>query len=343
MLQYPIWNLCDSAFHHAHWDQTEESLCPSLGSRPTLVQGPSAHVPLLFGTTFHYLSVQPPRLPPSEDVSKHTFSTWPSPRRHRCAQLPVDVTERLQRLRIWTPIWLLRHWTWLRRGYWRYRNLIDWLIYIVKSALLSFRKWHIILKCALIDNFRNWRWNVSSLYIITEIFIRLSAYLRLVNGLMSTSKCCQARATFPVEIFTGQVNMFLLCFWPSELRIRTFNNYKHFISIPAAIGTLKTLQEYNQENPLIPRGTNGDGLGLSLLRSPGDPLVGPRVSGCKQLSAANVHQFTCSLPEQDHNSFIVQRLFQIHVLQWMGASLWRKVNTEKNKMRNWILNLYPKQ
>ena len=31
----------------------EESLCPSLGSRPTLVQGPSAHVSLLFGTTFH--------------------------------------------------------------------------------------------------------------------------------------------------------------------------------------------------------------------------------------------------------------------------------------------------
>ena len=115
-------------FHHAHWDQTEESLCPSLGSRPTLVQGPSVHVPLLFGTTFHYLSVQPPRLPPSEDVSKHTFSTWPYPRRHRCALLPVDVTERLQRLRIWTPIWLLRHWAWLRRGYWRYRNLIDWLI-----------------------------------------------------------------------------------------------------------------------------------------------------------------------------------------------------------------------
>ena len=37
----------------------------------------SAHVPLLFGTTFHYLFAQPPRLPPSEDVSKHTLSTWP--------------------------------------------------------------------------------------------------------------------------------------------------------------------------------------------------------------------------------------------------------------------------
>ena len=32
-------------FHHAYWDQKEESLCPSLGSRPTLVQGPSSHVP----------------------------------------------------------------------------------------------------------------------------------------------------------------------------------------------------------------------------------------------------------------------------------------------------------
>ena len=120
----------------SHWDQREESLCPSLGSRPTLAQGPSAHVPLLFGTTFHYLGVQPPRLPPSEDVSKHTFSTWPSPRRHRCAQLPVDVTERLQQLLIWTPIWLLRHWAWLRQGYWRYRNLIDWLIELQHSSLL---------------------------------------------------------------------------------------------------------------------------------------------------------------------------------------------------------------
>ena len=43
-------------FHRSHRDQTKESLCSSLGSRPTLAQGPSAHVPLLFGTTFHYLS-----------------------------------------------------------------------------------------------------------------------------------------------------------------------------------------------------------------------------------------------------------------------------------------------
>ena len=54
----------------------------------------------------------------------------PPPGRHRCAPLPVDVTERLQRLRIWTPIWPLRHWAWLRWvigaiEIW----LIDWLIW----------------------------------------------------------------------------------------------------------------------------------------------------------------------------------------------------------------------
>ena len=62
----------------------------------------SSFAPSLWNNpTFHYLSVQQPRLPPSEDVSKHSFSTWPScsppppfpTRRHRCAQRPVDVTE----------------------------------------------------------------------------------------------------------------------------------------------------------------------------------------------------------------------------------------------------------
>ena len=76
------------------------------------------------------MSVQPPRLPPLEDISKHTFSTWPSPCRHRCTQRPVEVMEWLQPLCIWTTIWLLHHWVWLRRVYWRYRNLI-WLIDII--------------------------------------------------------------------------------------------------------------------------------------------------------------------------------------------------------------------
>ena len=37
-----------------------------------MAQRPSALAPLLFETTFHYLSVQPRRLPPSENVSKLT-------------------------------------------------------------------------------------------------------------------------------------------------------------------------------------------------------------------------------------------------------------------------------
>ena len=73
-------SLLDSHFSSITFTEIKQrNHCPSLGSRPILAQGPSAHVPLLFGTTFHYLSVQPPRLPPSEDVSKHTFSTWPFP------------------------------------------------------------------------------------------------------------------------------------------------------------------------------------------------------------------------------------------------------------------------
>ena len=81
-------------FHHTHWDQIEELLCPSLGSGPILAQGFSALAPLLFGTTFHYLSIQPPPLPPWEDVSKRNFLIWPPPppHRHRYAQQPVDVT-----------------------------------------------------------------------------------------------------------------------------------------------------------------------------------------------------------------------------------------------------------
>ena len=54
-----------------HASQTEESLCPSLGSLPTLAQGPSALAPLLFGTTFYYLSVQPPQLSPSAKTSQN--------------------------------------------------------------------------------------------------------------------------------------------------------------------------------------------------------------------------------------------------------------------------------
>ena len=108
----------------------EESLCPSLGSGPTLAQGPSALAPLLFGTTFHYLSSATFRRCLKTYLFDLASPPPPPPRRHRCALLPVDVTERLQQLHIWTPIWLLRHRAWLRQGCWCYRNLIDWYIYI---------------------------------------------------------------------------------------------------------------------------------------------------------------------------------------------------------------------
>ena len=82
---------------------------------------------------------------------------------HRCAQLPVDVTERLKRLLIWTPIWLLRHWAWLLRGYWRYRNLIDWLIDWLRGISLRYSRipapaWPLCL-CAY----------VGSAYLLVEV------------------------------------------------------------------------------------------------------------------------------------------------------------------------------
>ena len=67
-------------FHHVHLDQTEESPCRSLGSRPMLVQG---HIGLLFETAFHYLSIHPPQLLLLVvDISKLILLTWPYPGRH---------------------------------------------------------------------------------------------------------------------------------------------------------------------------------------------------------------------------------------------------------------------
>ena len=68
----------------------------------------------------------------------------------RLGLLPVDtgvpycLLMLLQRLRIWTPIWLLRHWAWLRRGYWRYRNLIDWLIDTTFWNLFTVSLWQVM-------------------------------------------------------------------------------------------------------------------------------------------------------------------------------------------------------
>ena len=63
----------------------------------------------------------------------------PFPRRHRHARWPVDVVELLPRFRCWALIWMSRHWAWLRRGYWRYRNLVDWLIDFVGGLPFTFK------------------------------------------------------------------------------------------------------------------------------------------------------------------------------------------------------------
>ena len=85
-------------------------------------------MPRLFGTTSRCLSVQPVQLLPSRNIWRHISLIWPFPNRYRHSPWPVDVTELFPRFCCWALIWLSRQWAWLRRGYWRYRNLIDWLI-----------------------------------------------------------------------------------------------------------------------------------------------------------------------------------------------------------------------
>ena len=111
--------------HHflpIHWDQTMIILCQSLGSRPMLVQELFTVVPRLFGTTSGCLPVQ---FLPLINIWRHISSIWPFSHRYRHSPWPVDVTKLFLRFCCWTLIWLSHHWAWLRRGYWRYRSLID--------------------------------------------------------------------------------------------------------------------------------------------------------------------------------------------------------------------------
>ena len=64
----------------------------------------------------------------SEIIGEHSRNhVVPSVKSCIFIQWPVDVTELFPRC-CWTLIWLSRHWAWLRRGYWRYSSLNDWLI-----------------------------------------------------------------------------------------------------------------------------------------------------------------------------------------------------------------------
>ena len=135
-LQYPAWKTaCLSSLHACRITsipftkiKTMIIICQSLGSRLTQVQELFTLMPHLFGTTCRCLSVQPFQLLPLRNIWRHISLTWPFPHRYRHAWWLVVSTVLFPRFCCWTPIWLSRHWAWLRRGYWRYRDLIDWLI-----------------------------------------------------------------------------------------------------------------------------------------------------------------------------------------------------------------------
>ena len=110
------------------WDQTTIIVCQYLGSRPTQVQELSTHVLRLFETTSRCLSIQPFQLLPSRNNWRHISLILPFLHRHWHAQWPVDVMELFLWWCCWTLFRLSRHSAWPGRGYWHYRNLIDWLI-----------------------------------------------------------------------------------------------------------------------------------------------------------------------------------------------------------------------
>ena len=62
----------------------------------------------------------------NKHLRTHISLTWPFPHRYCHSTWPVDGTELVLQFCCWTPIWLSHHWAWLWRGYWSYRNLIDW-------------------------------------------------------------------------------------------------------------------------------------------------------------------------------------------------------------------------
>ena len=103
-------------------------------SWPVGAQGQDQHKCKSYSLSCPVSSEQPPAVcpyshftyylqPTSEDTS-----LWLFPHRRQYAQRPVDVTKLLHLFYCWTPIWLSHHWAWHQRGYWRYRNLFDWLI-----------------------------------------------------------------------------------------------------------------------------------------------------------------------------------------------------------------------
>ena len=99
------------------WSQASSQVRVKLGCF-TLVPLPSCS-----------MSIQPPQLQPSENVSRHISLTWPFLHRHQHTWWPFDVAVQLYRYCCQTLLRLLHHW-----GYWGCRNF-DWLDTSVSTAI----------------------------------------------------------------------------------------------------------------------------------------------------------------------------------------------------------------
>ena len=111
-VKYHLFSFTPCLFHHSHpvsLDQTKESLCRTLESRPTQAQRYITLAPLPFQTApticlFRHLNCN------HQEMSQNTF-VWPGlPPIDTRARWPVDVKELLHRFCCWTLIRLLRHW-----------------------------------------------------------------------------------------------------------------------------------------------------------------------------------------------------------------------------------------
>ena len=151
-------------FHPIHWDQIMIIICQYLGSRPTQAQQLFTLVLRLLGTTC-CLVVQSFQLLPLRNIWRHISSTWLFPHRYWHARWTVDVMELFLQFCCWTLIRLSRHWAWLCRGYWRYRNwLINWFMCPFWTILINI---YLTVSLQLLTdsqmNFSSMEWNPTEL------------------------------------------------------------------------------------------------------------------------------------------------------------------------------------
>ena len=79
-----------------------------------------------------------PSIPMCHTQYHYTTLTYYAPHSHQHTRWPVDVMELLDRFCCWTRIWLDAPLSLARTGYWRYRNLIDWLINYLHKPQTSY-------------------------------------------------------------------------------------------------------------------------------------------------------------------------------------------------------------